>query len=77
MRLIPKLFPCAVLLLLLVPIQSGGQSGFFNTSEEDVIIRKAKGYNLVPVDKAIFVDMRTKSRLPPASRSTRSPSLVW
>lgn len=60
MKLIPKLFPCALLLILLVPIQSGGQSGFFNPSVEDAIIRKAKAYNLVPVDKAIFVDMRYK-----------------
>jgi len=60
MKLIPKLFPLAALLLLLIPIQSGGQSGLFDFSDEATLLRKAKNYNLVLVDKAIFVDMRYK-----------------
>ncbi|MEQ1840752.1 MAG: M15 family metallopeptidase [Verrucomicrobiales bacterium] len=49
--------------LICLPLITGGQNGMFSRDAHAEIYRKAKKYNLVPVEKAVpgvFIDMRYK-----------------
>lgn len=62
MKLPPSIVATATALVVCFPLVTGGQTGFFRSGPNDEIYRKAKRYNLAPVEKidGVFIDMRYK-----------------
>lgn len=61
MNIPPPIVALFVAVAVSVPLVTGGQ-GFFRTSPKEAIYKKAKRYNLAPVEKipGIFIDMKYK-----------------
>ncbi|MEX2580895.1 MAG: M15 family metallopeptidase [Verrucomicrobiales bacterium] len=63
MKFSPPLLALLAAVITCSPLVTGGQTGLFGSDPNAAIYRKAKRYNLVPVEKipsGIFIDMRYK-----------------